>query len=367
MRIYSVGGSVRDMLLRREGFDIPEKGDRDWVVVGATPESMLEKGFKPVGADFPVFLHPVTHEEYALARTERKTAPGYHGFVFHASPTVTLEEDLRRRDLTINAIAMDEKGRLIDPYDGQGDIAHRLLRHVSEAFEEDPVRILRVARFAARFPTFTIADETMALMRRMVESGETDALVAERVWAEWSRAMAAVAPIRFLDTLIECGLWDRLLATLPKPDQAMREALQRAVDASLEADSRLALLFTRCASQKAVAALCEAFRMPTKTAQLCRAFFIASPVFAHCRNPESVARLFERADALRRSERMETMIRMAEAQDNCTYSALTQALVAWCSLDAGRVAKTVANPRDIPSVIRAARLATIAGINFGEG
>ena len=367
MRIYSVGGSVRDMLLRREGFDIPEKGDRDWVVVGATPELMLEKGFKPVGADFPVFLHPVTHEEYALARTERKTAPGYHGFVFHAAPTVTLEEDLRRRDLTINAIAMDEKGELTDPYDGRGDIARRVLRHVSEAFKEDPVRILRVARFAARFPTFTIADETMALMRRMVKSGETDALVAERVWAEWSRAMAAVAPIRFLDTLIECGLWDRLLTDLPMPDQAMRESLQRAVDASLTAESRIALLFTRCESQKTVTALCEAFRMPTKTAQLCGTFYIASPAFARCRNVESVAKLLERTDALRRPERMQAMIRIAEVQDNCSYAALTQALAAWCSLNAGLVARAVENPRDIPAAIRTARLATIANIDFGEG
>lgn len=366
MRIYSVGGFVRDMLLRREGFDIPEKGDRDWVVVGATPELMLEKGFTPVGTDFPVFLHPVTHEEYALARTERKTAPGYHGFVFHADPTVTLEEDLRRRDLTINAIAMDENGKLTDPYNGRGDITRRVLRHVSEAFEEDPVRILRIARFAARFPTFTIADETMALMRHMVESGETDALVAERVWAEWSRAMAAVAPVRFLDTLIECGLWDRLLTDLPMPDQTMRETLQRAAEASLSAESLIALLFTRCSSQRVVTSLCRAFRMPSKTAQLCSVFYITSPVFAHCHNAESVAQLLERADALRRPERMKTMIRMAEIQDNRAYPALTRALAAWCSLDAGRVVKTAKNPRDIPAAIRTARLATITDIAFDE-
>lgn len=366
MRIYSVGGFVRDMLLRREGFDIPENGDRDWVVVGATPELMLEKGFKPVGADFPVFLHPATHEEYALARTERKTAPGYHGFVFHTAPTVTLEEDLRRRDLTINAIAMDENGELTDPYDGRGDIQRRLLRHVSEAFEEDPVRILRVARFAARFPSFDIAQETMALMRRMVDSGETDALVAERVWAEWSRAMAAVAPVRFLDTLVECGLWDRLLSDLPKPDDTMRETLLRAVKSSLTAESRIALLFTRCASQKAVAALCEAFRMPAKTAQLCTAFHATAPLFSASFAATEVAKLLERADALRRPERMRIMIRMAEIRDNRAYPALYRALEAWCSLDAGSVAKTVANPRDIPAAVRAARVATLNNIDFGE-
>ena len=176
MKIYCVGGAVRDELLGRP------VSDRDWVVVGTTPEEMLERGFLPVGKDFPVFLHPQTKEEYALARTERKTGRGYHGFAFHASPEVTLEEDLARRDLTINAMARDETGRLIDPYGGLEDLRRKVLRHVSAAFAEDPVRILRVARFSARLPDFTLAPETLALMRRMVEEGEVDHLVPERVW-----------------------------------------------------------------------------------------------------------------------------------------------------------------------------------------
>src|SRR5688572_25667017 len=177
MKIYSVGGSVRDELL-----GLPVQ-DHDYVVVGATPEEMVKQGYKPVGRDFPVFLHPETHEEYALARTERKTARGYHGFEFHAAPDVTLEQDLARRDLTINAIARDADGRILDPYGGAADLKAGLLRHVSPAFAEDPVRILRVARFAARFG-FRIAPETLELMRKMAAGGEADALVPERVWQE---------------------------------------------------------------------------------------------------------------------------------------------------------------------------------------
>ncbi|CAN5363600.1 hypothetical protein BH09PSE6_BH09PSE6_26900 [soil metagenome] len=176
MKAFQVGGSVRDGLL---GLEVV---DRDWVVVGASVEQMLKAGFRAVGRDFPVFLHPDTHEEYALARTERKTAPGYAGCVVHADPDVTLEEDLKRRDLTINAIAIDAEGRLVDPFNGRADLEARVFRHVSVAFAEDPVRILRVARFAARFTDFAIADETLALMQQMVADGEVDALVPERVW-----------------------------------------------------------------------------------------------------------------------------------------------------------------------------------------
>ena len=175
---YLVGGAVRDELL-----GLPS-GDRDWVVVGSTPQAMAALGYMPVGKDFPVFLHPQTKEEYALARTERKTAPGYHGFQFHAAPEVTLEQDLARRDLSINAMAQDDQGRLIDPYGGQRDLAARVLRHVSPAFAEDPVRILRLARFAARLHDFSVAPETLDLMRQMVDAGEVDALVAERVWQD---------------------------------------------------------------------------------------------------------------------------------------------------------------------------------------
>ena len=205
MQIYMVGGAVRDALL---GLPVT---DHDWVVVGATPEEMLAAHYLPVGKDFPVFLHPQTREEYALARTERKTARGYQGFAFQADPDVTLEEDLARRDLTVNAIAQDEDGLLIDPFNGQGDLDRRVLRHVTLAFREDPVRILRLARFAARFPDFSVAPETMELMRGMVRDGEVDALVAERVWQELSRGLMEDTPSRMFDVLRECGALVRLL------------------------------------------------------------------------------------------------------------------------------------------------------------
>ncbi|WP_297925313.1 multifunctional CCA addition/repair protein [Metallibacterium sp.] len=204
--VYLVGGAVRDRLLGRSG------GDRDYVVVGATPQALLDAGFKPVGKDFPVFLHPDTAAEYALARTERKQSHGYHGFAFHAAPEVTLEQDLARRDLTINAMAEDARGRVIDPYDGRRDLAARLLRHVSPAFVEDPVRLLRVARFAARFAPlgFRVADETMALMRQVVASGEADHLVSERVWVETRKALAEPRPSAFVRVLRDSGALARL-------------------------------------------------------------------------------------------------------------------------------------------------------------
>ena len=210
-RIYLVGGAVRDALLGRA------HGDRDYVVVGATPDDMLARGFKPVGKDFPVFLHPDSGEEYALARTERKTGPGYHGFDFHAAPDVTLEGDLVRRDLTINAMARDESGTLIDPYGGERDLRDRVLRHVSPAFAEDPVRILRVARFLARFAPlgFRIAPETLELMHAMVDAGEAAHLVPERVWVETRKALAEPAPSAFVRALREC---DALAVIYPEVD-----------------------------------------------------------------------------------------------------------------------------------------------------
>jgi len=205
MNIYAVGGAIRDELL-----GVPVQ-DRDYVVVGATPEQMVAQGYRPVGKDFPVFLHPQTHEEYALARTERKTGPGYRGFEVYAAPDVTLEDDLVRRDLTINAIAQADDGTLVDPHGGQRDLAARVLRHVSAAFAEDPVRILRLARFAARWPHFTVAPETTALMREMVDAGEVDALVAERVWQELSRGLMERAPARMFEVLRSIGALARLL------------------------------------------------------------------------------------------------------------------------------------------------------------
>jgi len=205
MKTYLVGGAVRDRLLGRPS------GDRDWVVVGSTPQAMGALGYMPVGKDFPVFLHPQTKEEYALARTERKSGHGYHGFQVHASPDVTLEEDLARRDLTINAMAQDDDGHVIDPYGGQRDLRERVLRHVSPAFAEDPVRILRLARFAARFHDFGVAEDTVVLMRKMVEAGEVDHLVAERVWQELARGLMEDKPSRMFEVLRDCGALARLL------------------------------------------------------------------------------------------------------------------------------------------------------------
>lgn len=208
MQIFIVGGAVRDELLGRPN------DDRDYVVVGATPEDLLKQGFRPVGKDFPVFLHPQTQEEYALARTERKSGRGYHGFTFYTAPDVTLEEDLARRDLTINAMAKASDGTLIDPFHGQRDLSAKILRHVGPAFAEDPVRILRIARFAARFSDFTVAPETLTLMRDMVASGEVDHLVAERVWQELAKGLMEARPSRMFEVLRDCGALARLLPEL---------------------------------------------------------------------------------------------------------------------------------------------------------
>ena len=235
MQIYMVGGAVRDQLL---GLPV---NDRDWVVVGATPEQMQALGYLPVGKDFPVFLHPETREEYALARTERKTAPGYKGFAFHTAQDVTLEQDLARRDLTINSIAepagLTVSGSLFDPYNGQKDLQDRVLRHVTDAFREDPVRILRVARFAARFTDFSIAPETMALMREMVEDGEVDALVPERVWQELSRGLMEAQPSRMLTVLRDCGALQRLL-----PEVARLWGVPQRADYHPEVDTGIHLM-----------------------------------------------------------------------------------------------------------------------------
>ncbi|MBK7264219.1 MAG: multifunctional CCA addition/repair protein [Rubrivivax sp.] len=210
MQLYVVGGAVRDELL---GWPA---SDRDWVAVGATPETLLALGYRPVGRDFPVFLHPQTNEEVALARTERKAGRGYHGFTFHTDPGVTLEQDLARRDLTINAMARDSQGQLVDPYGGQHDLRAGVLRHVSSAFAEDPVRLLRVARFAARFANFSIAPETQALMAQMVDAGEVDALVPERVWQELARGLMEDHPQRMIEVLRGCGALQRLLPELDR-------------------------------------------------------------------------------------------------------------------------------------------------------
>ena len=341
MKIWMVGGAVRDALL---GLPVI---DRDWVVVGETPERMLQAGFTPVGKDFPVFLHPQTREEVALARTERKTAPGYHGFSFHADPSVTLEDDLARRDLSINAMAQDENGHITDPHGGQRDLGLKLLRHVSPAFAEDPVRILRLARFAARFTDFTVAAQTTALMRRMVDAGEVDALVAERVWQELSRGLMEAMPSRMFEVLRSCGALARLLPEVdrlwgvpqradhhPEVDTGVHVMMVLDMAARLRAplSVRFACLGhdlgkgTTPASvlprhlgheERSVAllqALCERLRVPAD----CRA--LAEVVAREHGNihqsasfsAAALVRLLERCDALRRPERWDEVLLACE-------------------------------------------------------
>lgn len=243
MQRYLVGGAVRDALL---GLVVK---DRDWVIVGADPDAMLAEGYLPVGRDFPVFLHPLSHEEYALARTERKLAPGYHGFAFHAASDVTLEQDLARRDLTINAMAQAEAGGpLIDPYGGQQDLAAKVLRHVSPAFAEDPVRILRLARFGARFADFSLAPSTLLLMQQMVADGEVDALVAERVWQEIAKGLMEAKPSRMIELLRECGALARLAPEIERLFGVPQPALHHP---EIDTGTHLLMVLDQCAAQGA--------------------------------------------------------------------------------------------------------------------
>lgn len=299
MQIYLVGGAVRDQLL-----ELPVS-ERDWVVVGAHPEQLLELGYRPIGRDFPVFLHPETQEEYALARTERKTGRGYHGFSFHASPEVSLEEDLRRRDLTINAMAQNEAGELIDPYGGQRDLEAKVLRHVSPAFDEDPVRVLRVARFAARFQGlgFQIADETLERMRAIAETGEVDTLTPERVFLELQRALMESAPEVFVSALAACGAWPAIFPQLPDTT-----AIEQTLRESAAAKSPLPVRFA-CLSwhSRDVDAWCQAIRAPRRLAQaarlLHRHFSTWSDLDSNA--PSDVLALLESLDAVRRPQQLE--------------------------------------------------------------
>lgn len=365
MKIYSVGGFVRDTLLRAQGYSIPETGDHDWVVVGATPEEMIQKGFTPVGTDFPVFLHPVTHEEYALARTERKTAPGYHGFVFHTSPNVRLEDDLKRRDLTINAIAQSETGELFDPFNGQKDLQVKVLRHVSEAFAEDPVRILRVARFASKFPDFQVAKETMQLMRHMVNSGETNALVPERVWSEISRGLMQKAPLRMIDTLNQCALWNKLIPIDPS-DPLLRETLTRAVEQHLPLEARFALLTSFCESSTDAKQIALQLKTPSATQQLSETFHRLQALFALEPPAEVLNRLFEQGDALRRPQRMYLMLHMWSVKSQRSVNLQIQGLKLWQSIDAGKIAHQQTNPKLIPIAIRQARIKVLASLYHSQ-
>ncbi len=371
MKVYQVGGSVRDELL-----GLPVQ-DRDYVVVGADPEQMLARGFRPVGADFPVFLHPQTHEEYALARTERKTAPGYRGFAFHAAPDVTLEQDLRRRDLTINAMARGEDGTLIDPHGGAADLHAGVLRHVSEAFAEDPVRILRVARFAARFG-FAVAPETLALMRRMVKAGEADALVPERVWQELARGLMEPSPSRMIAVLRECGALGRVLPELdrsfdrPEIPERLAGRLEHAAARGHGLAVRYALLVLDLRAGEA-AALATRVNAPNDCRELA-ALAARERELAEARSldAESTLALLERADAFRRPERLERLIEVAECdalapspQAFAPRSAPDRALEAARSVDAGAVARRF--PDDIPGALRRARLAAIASLQAPTG
>jgi tRNA nucleotidyltransferase (CCA-adding enzyme) len=341
LRAYIVGGAVRDRLL-----GLPVR-DRDWVVVGSTPDEMLARGFIPVGADFPVFLHPETKEEYALARTERKTAAGYHGFQFHADRDVTLDEDLRRRDLTVNAIAEDAEGTLIDPCGGARDIEARVFRHVAPAFVEDPVRILRVARLAARFTDFSVAPETVALMRQMVEEGEADALVAERVWREVSRGLMEAKPSRMFEVLRDCGALARVLPEVdrlwgvpqradyhPEVDTGLH--LMMVLDMAARLDASLEVRFACLGhdlgkgttpadvlprhlghEQRSVAlvrALADRLRVPTACREL--AVLVAREHGNIHRSGElsaaAVVRLLDRCDAWRRPDRIPELLLACE-------------------------------------------------------
>jgi tRNA nucleotidyltransferase (CCA-adding enzyme) len=341
MKTWMVGGAVRDALL---GLAVQ---DRDWVVVGASPEELMAAGYLPVGKDFPVFLHPDTKDEVALARTERKTAPGYHGFTFHADPSVTLEQDLARRDLTINAMAQDEAGAIVDPYGGQRDLAARVLRHVSPAFAEDPVRILRLARFAARFSNFTVAPETLALMRQMVQAGEVDALVSERVWQELSRGLMEARPSRMFEVLRDCGALQRLL---PEVDRLW--GVPQRADYHPEVDTGVHLMMVLDMSARLAAPLPVRYAclghdlgkgttppdiLPRhlgheeRSVELVRAVGERWRIPSECRelaevmarehgnvhrsgdfSPSALVRLLERCDALRRPQRFEDMLLACE-------------------------------------------------------
>jgi tRNA nucleotidyltransferase (CCA-adding enzyme) len=400
---YLVGGAVRDRLL---GLHVQ---DHDWVVVGASPQDLLDAGYQPVGKDFPVFLHPETHEEVALARTERKTAAGYHGFAFHAAPDVTLEQDLARRDLTINAMAQDASGQIIDPYGGQRDIRDKVLRHVSPAFAEDPVRILRLARFAARFADFTVAPETVELMRAMVAAGEVDALVAERVWQELSRGLMEAKPSRMLEVLREAGALKKLL---PEVEALFGVPQPEAHHPEVDTGIHLLMVLDQCALQQApltvrYACLCHDLGKGTtrkeelprhiahevRSEKLARAVSERWKVPSNCRelaelvarehthvhqsgafSAEARLRLLERCDAWRRPERFAELLWACECdargrlglekRDYPQRERLLADLRATQGVDLAAVsAEAIARGAKGPDIGRAVQRARLAALN----
>lgn len=403
MQAYVVGGAVRDALL-----GLPVQ-DHDWVVVGATPEQMVAKGFRPVGKDFPVFLHPETREEYALARTERKTAPGYHGFVFHTSPDVKLEDDLIRRDLTINAMARAEDGSIVDPYGGQQDLQDRVFRHVSDAFAEDPVRILRLARFAARLPDFRVADTTLALMRQMVDEGEVDALVPERVWQEFSRGLMEQKPSRMIEVLRDCGALSRILPELdalwgvPQPPLHHPEVdtgvhMMLVIDYAAERGFDLPIRFAALMHDlgkgvtpaehwpkhhghegmgpRLIQALSKRLRVPAECRDLAviTAREHGNVSRAMELRPNTIVTLFERCDGFRKPERFAQMLLASECdargrghethalrtRDYPQGPYLLKALAAARAVNAGEIAARYTENREkIPEAVHAARVAAV--------
>jgi tRNA nucleotidyltransferase (CCA-adding enzyme) len=376
MHIFLVGGALRDHLLGRP------VSDHDWLVVGATPEEMTARGYLPVGRDFPVFLHPRTREEYALARTERKSAPGYRGFTVHAAPDVTLEQDLARRDLTVNAIALPAElvsadgrfepaaGHLADPFHGQRDLRDKVLRHVTDAFREDPVRILRVARFAARFDDFTVAPETMALMREMVAAGEANALVAERVWQELSRGLMETRPSRMFEVLRDCGA---LAVLLPEVDLAGR--LMNVVDTAARLRASLAVRFACLADDFGKAAtpdlqplhaLCDRWRVPVDIRELAE---VVARERGHLHDSDALdaaglVRLLERCDAFRKPARFAEALLACECDARGRLGLADDAVYAQGQRLLAVLATAAAVPTDV--VARAAQQAGATGPEIGE-
>ncbi len=396
-KIYRVGGAVRDQLL-----GLPVQ-DHDWVVVGSTPEAMVAQGFKPVGKDFPVFLHPATHEEYALARTERKTARGYQGFAVYAAPDVTLEQDLLRRDFTINAIAQDSEGKLIDPHHGIADLRAGILRHVSAAFLEDPVRILRAARFAARFG-FIIAPETLTLMRDMVNSGEVDALVAERVWQELARGLMEKRPSRFFETLRSCGALAKIIPevdalfgvaqppkhhpeidcgihTMMVVDDAAQQGYALEVRyAALTHDLGKAttpkeILPRHIGHELRSVALVKTLSQRLRASSECRDLALLAARYhgdihrAHELRADTIIKLFQSADAWRRPERFTQLLQACASDargrtghESDHYSQadyLLKLLAVAQTVDAGAIAQGCSNVTNIASAVQMARIRAI--------
>jgi tRNA nucleotidyltransferase (CCA-adding enzyme) len=352
MQVYLVGGAVRDQLLGRP------VSEHDWVVVGATPQEMERLGYRAVGREFPVFLHPDSKEEYALARLERKTGPGYRGFVTEFSPQVSLEQDLLRRDLTINAMARSATGELIDPYGGREDLQRRQLRHVSPAFAEDPVRVLRVARFAARFAElgFKVAAATRELMLAMASNGEVAALVPERVWREMERALGESAPEAFFDTLQECAALPIVLPELhwQPPD---REALRAAARATPDASVRFAALMAGTETER-IESLCEQLRVPNPFRELALLCARLQHSIARAANLDAggLLELLESADAFRRPERFDKLLLSAAARSSAPES---QALLRAAAPAAAAVALDAARMRALkgPEIAVALHLA----------